>query len=76
MPDVFKSIKYGWPDKGMRSWKDDFSPKQLAQLTSYIKSLSGTNPPNAKAPEGNIYKEEGGSPEASGDSTALKVAAK
>ncbi len=76
MPDVFKSIKYGWPDKGMRSWKDDFSPKQLAQLTSYIKSLSGTNPPNAKAPEGNIYKEEGASPTTGGDSTVMKVAAK
>ncbi|MGZ5253932.1 MAG: cbb3-type cytochrome c oxidase N-terminal domain-containing protein [Flavitalea sp.] len=76
MPDVFKSIKYGWPDKGMRAWKDDFSPKQLAQLTSYIKSLSGTNPPNAKAPEGNIYKEEGESPATSADSTVMKVAVK
>lgn len=76
MPDVFKSIKYGWADKGMRSWKDDFSPKQLAQLTSYIKSLAGSNPPNAKAPEGNIYKEEGASPAGSADSTVMKVAAK
>jgi cytochrome c oxidase cbb3-type subunit 3 len=76
MPDVFKSIKYGWPDKGMRSWKDDFSPKQLAQLTSYIKSLAGTNPPNAKAPEGNIFKEEGAAPGAGADSTAMKVAVK
>lgn len=76
MPDVFKSIKYGWPDKGMRAWKDDFSPKQLAQLTSYIKSLTGTNPPNAKGPEGNIYKEDGASPAANADSTVMKVASK
>jgi cytochrome c oxidase cbb3-type subunit III len=76
LPEVFKSIKYGWPDKGMRSWKDDFSPKQLAQLTSYIKSLAGTNPPNAKAPEGNIYKEDGGSPAPNSDSASIKVAAK
>jgi cytochrome c oxidase cbb3-type subunit 3 len=60
----------------MRAWKDDFSPKQLAQLTSYIKSLAGTNPPNAKAPEGNIYKEEGINSAAGGDSTVMKVAAK
>lgn len=62
--DVFKSLKYGWPDKGMRAWKDDFSPKQLAQLTSYIKSIGGTKPANAKAAEGEIYTES-----ASADST-------
>ena len=42
--EVFKSIKYGWPDKGMKSWKDDFSPKQIAELSSYVKSLQGTQP--------------------------------
>ncbi|HEV2353540.1 MAG TPA: cbb3-type cytochrome c oxidase N-terminal domain-containing protein [Puia sp.] len=52
--DVFKTIKYGWPDKGMKSWKDDYSPQQIAQLASYVKSLSGTNPPNAKAPQGTL----------------------
>lgn len=68
--DVFKSLKYGWPDKGMRSWKDDFSPKQLAQLTSYIKSIGGTKPANAKPAEGEIYTEK-----AAADSTKA-VAAK
>src|SRR4029078_11228876 len=38
IPDIFKSIKYGWPEKGMKSWKDDYSPKQIAQLASYIKT--------------------------------------
>jgi len=54
--DVFKTIKYGWPDKGMKSWKDDFSPSQIAQLASYVRSLQGTHPANAKAPQGTIYK--------------------
>jgi cytochrome c oxidase cbb3-type subunit 3 len=53
--DVFKSIKYGWVEKGMRSWKDDFSPVQMAQLASYVKSLKGTNPPNAKEAQGDLY---------------------
>jgi cytochrome c oxidase cbb3-type subunit 3 len=56
--DIFYSIKYGWPEKGMKSWKDDMSPVQIAQVASYIKSLQGTNPPNAKAPQGDLYKEE------------------
>lgn len=55
--DVFRSIKYGWPDKGMRSWKDDFSPVQMAQISSYVMSLKGTNPPNAKEPQGEKYQE-------------------
>lgn len=50
--DVFSTIKYGVADKGMKSWKDDFSPKQLAQLASYIKSIHGSNPPNPKEKQG------------------------
>ncbi len=55
--DVFKTIKYGWPDKGMKSWKDDYSPAQIAQIASYVKSLGGTNPPNPKAPQGTLVNE-------------------
>lgn len=50
--EVFSTIKYGVPDKGMRSWKEDFSPKQIAQLCAYIHSIKGTTPANPKAPEG------------------------
>lgn len=55
--DVFKSIKYGWPEKGMKSWKDDFSSLQIAQLSSFIESLKGTNPAGAKEPQGELYEE-------------------
>ena len=57
LSDIFKTIKYGWPDKGMKSWKDDFSPLQIAQITSFIKSLRGTNPPNGKEKQGDLYTE-------------------
>jgi cytochrome c oxidase cbb3-type subunit 3 len=66
--DVFKTIKYGVTEKGMRSWKDDMSPIQMAQLASYIKSLKGTNPPNAKEPQGNLFEEGAGAAPAA-DST-------
>ena len=55
--DIFYSIKYGWPEQGMQSWKDNFSPEQIAQLASYVKSMRGTNPPNAKDPQGEKYTE-------------------
>jgi cytochrome c oxidase cbb3-type subunit 3 len=56
--DIFKSVKYGWADKGMKSWKEDLSPVQIAQISSFIRTISGTNPPNGKAPQGDLYKEE------------------
>ena len=65
--DVFKSIKYGWADKGMKSWKDDFSPKQIADLSTFIKSLNGTTPAAPKDKQGELYTE--GSEEKAPDST-------
>lgn len=55
--DVFKTIKYGYPDKGMQSWEKTYSPSQIRNLASYVKTLAGTNPPNAKAPQGDLFRE-------------------
>lgn len=70
--DIFKTIKYGWPDKGMKSWKDDFSPNQIAQITSYVKSLQGTKPAAPKDKQGELYIEGGATTPA--DSTAKPAA--
>lgn len=50
--NVFKTIKYGVPDKGMISWEKQLSPKQISDVANYIKSIKGTNPANPKAPQG------------------------
>ena len=55
--EIFKTIKYGFPDKGMQSWQSTYSPVEMQQLASYIRTLKGTNPPNPKAPQGDLYKE-------------------
>jgi len=55
--DIFKTIKYG-TSKGMKSWKDDLSPKQIAQVASYVKSLKGTKPANPREKQGELYIEE------------------
>ena len=65
--DVFKTIKYGVPDKGMQPWKAQFSAEQLAQLTSFIKSIKGAKVANPKEPQGEIFKDQAASP----DSTKL-----
>ncbi len=49
---VFKTIKYGVPAKGMPNWDKQLSAKQLSDVSNYVKSLHGTNPPNGKEPQG------------------------
>lgn len=51
--DVFKTIKYGVPEKGMIAWEKSLSAQQLSDLTNYVLSLQGTKPAGAKAPQGN-----------------------
>lgn len=49
---VFKTIKYGVPEKGMIAWEKSLSAQQIADLANYILSLQGTKPAGAKAPQG------------------------
>jgi cytochrome c oxidase cbb3-type subunit 3 len=55
LTDVYLSIKHGYPDKGMQAWEKNYSPKQINNLAGYIQTLKGTNPPNSKAPQGDLY---------------------
>lgn len=56
--NIFKTVKYGVPVKGMISWQAQLNPKKMQEVVSYVISLQGTNPPGGKAPEGNLYKEQ------------------
>ena len=67
--NVFKTIKYGVPAKGMIAWQSQFSASQMQKVASYVLTLKGTNPPNGKAPQGEVYIEE----EINTDSTATKT---
>ncbi len=75
LKDIFHTITNGWPDKGMKSWQADFSPLKIDELASYIKSISGTRPPNGKAPQGDVYKEEGTAKSDSTKTDSTKVIA-
>ncbi|MCU7490672.1 MAG: c-type cytochrome [Ignavibacteria bacterium] len=54
--NVFKVIKNGVQQKGMPTWDGQLSPKQIQEVASYVISIHGTNPPNAKAPQGVLVK--------------------
>lgn len=49
---IIHTIVYGVPEKGMISWKPLLSKQEILKVASYIETLKGTNPANAKAPQG------------------------
>jgi cytochrome c oxidase cbb3-type subunit 3 len=55
---MFKIIKNGVTEKGMQAWASQLRPVDMQRVASYILTMRGTNPPNAKAPQGELYKEE------------------
>ncbi|MEO1806121.1 MAG: cbb3-type cytochrome c oxidase N-terminal domain-containing protein [Bacteroidota bacterium] len=69
--DIFATIKYGVPAKGMQAWESQIKPIEMQQISSYILSIQGTNPPNPKDPEGELYVPAENSGEV--DSTSVAV---
>lgn len=51
--DLIKVIRQGVLEKGMPNWDQLLSKDELYAVTAYIYSKKGSNPPNAKAPQGN-----------------------
>jgi cytochrome c oxidase cbb3-type subunit III len=68
---IYNTLKVGYAEKGMQSWAIKFNPKEMSEIASFVKTLKGTNPPNGKAPQGDIYAEETAGAAAPADS--LKV---
>ncbi len=55
---IFNTLVKGVPTKGMPPWGRALSPEDLSALVSYIRSLQGSNPADAKAQEGDLVKPE------------------
>lgn len=55
--NIFRTISEGVPGKPMVAWKEAISAEEIHELASYILTLEGTNPPNARPPEGELYEE-------------------
>lgn len=58
--DIFSTIKNGVPQKGMIGWENQLSPSDIRDVTSYVVTLVGTSPANAKDPQGELYEPENG----------------
>lgn len=57
--NIFKTISEGGRSgKGMVAWDQTLKPLEMAQVASYVKSLHGTNPADAKEPQGDVWEGE------------------
>lgn len=54
--DIVGIIRKGVPDKGMPPWGTMLSKDEVYSLAAFIISKKGSNPPNAKAPQGDEVK--------------------
>ncbi|MCE7993375.1 MAG: c-type cytochrome [Roseivirga sp.] len=64
MQNIYKVVKNGVSNTAMISWETILNPVKMRQVSSYVLTLEGTNPPGAKAPEGDLWEPES-------DSTAV-----
>lgn len=56
--DIYHTLVNGGRDgKGMVAWNTTLKPKEIQQVSSYILSMGGSNPPDAKPAEGDIIIE-------------------
>lgn len=56
--DIYKVIKNGVQGTAMIPWDSKLNPIRLRNVTSYVMSLQGTNPPGALKPDGDLYQPE------------------
>lgn len=65
--DIYNTVSNGVLAKGMVAWKTMLKPQKIHEVSSYILTFQGTNPPNAKAQEGTLFEPKSSTP---ADSTA------
>lgn len=54
--DVFRTIKYGVPAKGMQAWNNNLTAIQIQNVSTYIMVMQGNEPTNAKEPQGEFVE--------------------
>lgn len=54
---VFATIRDGVVEKGMPAWGKSMSAEDVKNVTFFVISLRGTNPPDAKAPQGELEEQ-------------------
>lgn len=53
--NIFETVNKGAVEKGMPAWGKTLSPTEVRDVSFYVMSLQGTNPKDAKAPQGELF---------------------
>ena len=69
--DVFKTVKYGVPAKGMVPWKDQLNAGQMQEVASYVLTLVGTTPAKPKEAQGDLIEDQAVEAEVSDSSATI-----
>lgn len=56
--EIYETVSGGVPDKGMAAWEGRLSREEIISTVAYIRSIRGTDPPEAKEPEGEKFVPE------------------
>jgi cytochrome c oxidase cbb3-type subunit 3 len=70
---IFVTIKNGAVEKGMPAWGKVMKPSDVRDVAFYVMSLQGSNPPDAKAPQGELEKPAEPKPESDSVKTVASV---
>jgi len=54
--NVFSTIKNGVVEKGMPAWGKAMSPQDVRDVSFFVMSIQGSNPKDAKAPQGEEFE--------------------
>ena len=54
LKNVFSTVNVGFVEKGMPAWGKTMSQSDVRDVTFFVLSLQGTNPADAKAPQGEM----------------------
>ena len=56
LKNIYQTIQDGVPDKGMPPWGSRLDQEETLGVVAFVRSVRGTNPPNAKEPEGDPWE--------------------
>jgi cytochrome c oxidase cbb3-type subunit 3 len=57
LTDIAQTIRAGVLDKGMPPWSGQLGPEEISSLVVFVRSLRGSAPAGAKAPQGEPFRE-------------------
>jgi cytochrome c oxidase cbb3-type subunit III len=58
LTEILATISKGIPEKGMPPWGAMLTSDEIQATTVFVRTLLGTNPAGARAPQGELFKEK------------------